>query len=97
SYGFRLTDKEYDEIIKHSEKGEMKIDRLLQQETKPVSASAKKSLEIAREILRAFRREFLYIKEQNKKEDLSLLEQEEITRLDKAIQDIEPFIFRKVK
>jgi len=97
SYGFRLTDKEYDEIIKYTEKGEMKIDRLLQQETKPVSASAKKSLEIAREILRAFRREFLYIKEQNKKEDLSLLEQEEVTRLDKAIQDIELFIFRKVK
>jgi hypothetical protein len=97
--GLKLSDRDFDELIKRADKGaEVKIDRFLQQDTRPLSVGTKKSLGTARDMLQAFRREFLSAKEQIQKENKSALEtQVDLARIDKAIHDIENIIFHTVK
>ena len=93
----KSADREIDELIRLLDKSsETKPTR--QQEHKPASTSAKESFNMAREILKAFRKEFLSAKEHIEKESKAPIEkQADLSKIDKAILDIENVIFRRIK
>ncbi len=85
---------DYDELMKLIEKAsEMKTEtsRARQQEIK--SQSAKEAFSVAREMLRAFRKEFLSAKELIQKENKPPLEKDfELARIEKTLREIETLL-----
>lgn len=98
-YSPKPSDKDFDEIVKLSEKTTgIKPDYFLRQEQKPINVGARKSLNTAREMLQAFRKELLSAKEHIEKESRTHFEtQVTIAKIDKAVHDIETIIFHTLK
>jgi hypothetical protein len=99
TYSMNLSEKDYEELVNNltDKAPDLRLERILQQSNKP-GIGSKKSANIAREILQAFRRELLTAKEQLLRENRPHIEaQATLARIDKAVHDIEINIFHTVK
>lgn len=95
----RLSEKEYLELAKIIEDNpDIAYSPMMQQRFSSNAASKRDANTVALEILRAFRREFIAARELIQKENRSPVEkQAEITRINKALYDIDYHVFHYVK
>ena len=95
----RLSDKEFSQLAKIIEENpDIAFSPALQQRFAQDAANKKETTSAALEILKAFRREFIVARELIQKENRSSIEkQAEITRIDRALREIDYHVFHYIK
>jgi hypothetical protein len=95
----KLSDKEFSQLAKIIEENpNIAFSPTLQQRFAQDAASKKETNSAALEILKAFRREFIVARELIQKENRSSIEkQADITKIDKALREIDYHVFHYIK